>query len=766
MVPSGDVDAFSVTLHCLQPTTLMNTIFRSPLLHCIAALFGLFAVANPALAAADTADPTASLVPSIDCSESTCQRAATALSERDYTEAGDLFIAHAEAQSGDDETFGAWLVHAAYAYRLAENWDEAATHYQRAAEAIEVLQDYLLTQAVYASLHADGDEALFAHAEGSGALEAGYEGGYFLLARLQARRADLPKPETVEAALTHDDPEIVCPWLLQALSDDDAESDTHHALFGLAYSHCIDEEYDDALANLTNTPSPTARLERAVGLVQDVRFEDALQQLQTLDRDALSPTDRCRADFRRARSHFFLRQRQAAEDLYRQIIEHCTDEANETQRVRSLYAVGNRNYQRGRLDEAEHFFTKLYEQYPHRSHADDALFFLARIERGRPEPDRQREIDLLVEALEKYPWEDMIHEMAWEVFEPVFRRGDYEEFIDSVTALPLPNWDGEYFSQGRLEYFVGLAHQRLGDIDDAERYWQLAWVKYPFSFYGYLAHLRMLEHDRVPEQLHTLEADAPDHWFDADFEGTGADILARTGHLEGACDFESARLEHTEPTRSDRWRLATLCHQAGNYPLSHNIARRQIEGRPWSFPVNGRLARWHIAWPDPYGSQLAAAIDSLGPTGDAFIHPGLASSIMREESSFHEAIISWAGAIGLMQLMPATARDHDDAIDGIATPDRLETADINIRVGIDHIAHLSRRYDGHPVLITAAYNAGAGRINGWLRRQPNDEIGLWVEDIPFLQTRNYTKRVIGSYAAYQYLQGELTLDDRIVTPAR
>lgn len=719
-----------------------------------------------ATAAALGGDPTARLLPTIECDEPTCTDAAAALSERDYDRAGSLFIEHFEAQQEEDGELGAWLVHAAYAYRMAQEWDQAAALYERAADKLEPLHHYLLTQAVEASLQGDGNEALFARALQSQALEAGYQNGFFLQARLESLDGTLPESETLENALTHDDTSEVCPWLLEKLAGADVDVEEHGARFELAHGHCIDEEFDAAFAALSHEPSAMARLQRANRLARKVRFQDVLSELNALDRDELSPEDACRADFRRARSHFFLRQRQAAENLYREIIEHCTQEENEDQRVRSLYAVGNRNYQRGRLDEAEQFFTQLYEQYPQRSHADDALFFLARIERDRTEPDRQREIDLLIEALEKYPHEDMIHEMAWEVFEPVFRRGDYEEFIHSVTALPLPEWDKEYFSQGRLEYFVGLAHQRLGDVDDAERYWQLAWVKYPFSFYGYLAHLRMLKEDRTPEPLHTLEGSDPSHWFDADFQGTGADILARTGHLEGACDFEAARLAAMEPTRSDRWRLATLCHQAGNHPVSHNVARRQIEGRPWSFPNDGRLARWHVAWPDPYAQELAAAIDDLGPEGDAAIHPGFASSIMREESSFHEAIISWAGAIGLMQLMPATARDHDDAIDGIASPDRLKEADINIRVGIDHIAHLSRRYNGHPVLMTAAYNAGGGRINGWLRRQPNDEIGLWVEDIPILQTRNYTKRVIGSYAAYQYLQGETELDDRILLPAR
>ncbi len=745
-----------------------KALFRSAVLVSTVTLFA-------ATAHAEVSDPTAGIIPTIECDSPTCMDAASAFSRNEYVEAAQLFTHYFEQLPADDDSAGVWLVQAAFAHHRAEDWDEAARLYRQAADKLTSLQDYLLTQAVRTSLEGDGDDEIFEKALQSDALGAGYEDGYLLKARVQSRLRGSLDHQAIESALTHNDIESVCPWLLARLVEN-AEDESVAPLLDLAHAHCVDRDLDDAFGQLSFDPAATARLHRALRLFRAVRFPDALAQLDAIEDGSLSEVDQCKADFRRARSHFRLRQYQSAEDIYREIVDRCTDEANEDERVRSLYAVGNRLYHRAagnaahrseRLDESERYFTRLFEEYPYRSHADDALFFLARIERQRDEADRDREKELLVQALEKYPHEDMIHEMAWEVFEPLFRGGEYRQFIDGVTALPLPDWDHQYFSQGRLEYFVGLAHARLDDIDSAERYWQLAWVKYPFSFYGYTAHLRLVENQRQPEPLRQVERATSVDWFDESFQGTGGDILARVGHLEGACDFESARLSSMDATRSDRWRLAALCHEAGRYPVSHNIARRQISGRPWSVPLDGRLVRWHVAWPDPFGAQLASAVAEFGPQEhNRRIHPGLPSAIMREESAFIEDVVSWAGAIGLMQLMPATARDHDDVIDGIASPDRLKSAEVNIPVGIDHIAALSRRFEGHPVLITAAYNAGGGRIDGWLRRQPEDEIALWVENIPFLETRNYTKRVIGSYAAYQFLRGETELDDRILLPAR
>ncbi|MEZ4460436.1 MAG: transglycosylase SLT domain-containing protein [bacterium] len=173
-----------------------------------------------------------------------------------------------------------------------------------------------------------------------------------------------------------------------------------------------------------------------------------------------------------------------------------------------------------------------------------------------------------------------------------------------------------------------------------------------------------------------------------------------------------------------------------------------------------------IAWPNPFGALVASACEAeAAQLGDKILDPALPTAIMREESSFIEDIESYAGALGLMQLMPRTALGHDDDIDGDATPERLKTAQVNVRVGVDHLFWLAKRFNGHPALIAAAYNAGGGAVGKWLNKQPNDDIALFVEDIPPLQTRDYTKRVMGSYAAYQYLAGQ-KLDPRILMPAR
>ena len=130
-------------------------------------------------------------------------------------------------------------------------------------------------------------------------------------------------------------------------------------------------------------------------------------------------------------------------------------------------------------------------------------------------------------------------------------------------------------------------------------------------------------------------------------------------------------------------------------------------------------------------------------------------SITRQESAFDPGAISSAGARGLMQLMPATARgvasrikadrpDVDDLLDPV----------VNLHLGTHHLASLARRYDGHRALMAAAYNAGQHRADRWRRDAGGVPKDVWIERIPFHETRNYVKNVLAFNLVYSYLLGQ------------
>jgi soluble lytic murein transglycosylase len=132
----------------------------------------------------------------------------------------------------------------------------------------------------------------------------------------------------------------------------------------------------------------------------------------------------------------------------------------------------------------------------------------------------------------------------------------------------------------------------------------------------------------------------------------------------------------------------------------------------------------------------------------------LTHAIIRQESVFNPNIESRAGAKGLMQLMPATAKQEAVKL-GIAhdTAWLFSKPEHNVRLGQSYLNRMLSRYDGSLPLAVAAYNAGPGNVDKWLTtigdpRATGDELE-WMEKIPFKETRNYVQRVLESYTIYQ-----------------
>ena len=159
----------------------------------------------------------------------------------------------------------------------------------------------------------------------------------------------------------------------------------------------------------------------------------------------------------------------------------------------------------------------------------------------------------------------------------------------------------------------------------------------------------------------------------------------------------------------------------------------------------------------------ANGIDILRSTIGTDVSPALVLAVITVESSGNPVAISRAGAQGLMQLMPGTARDTARQIKlRRPTPSDLLRPETNIRLGTAYLREVLGQLNDHPVLATAAYNAGPHRVKRWLpqRTLPAD---LWVENIPFRETRHYTERVLTYAVIYDLRLGNevIGLDQRM-----
>ena len=171
-----------------------------------------------------------------------------------------------------------------------------------------------------------------------------------------------------------------------------------------------------------------------------------------------------------------------------------------------------------------------------------------------------------------------------------------------------------------------------------------------------------------------------------------------------------------------------------------------------------------MRFPLAYQQQILTQAEKQG------INPAWAFAVIRQESAFTSDARSHAGAMGLMQLLPRTARRMARSM---RVPMRnrhaLLNTSTNIKLGVGYLKKVNDRYDGHPVLATAAYNAGGRRVKRWMPEENAIPADLWVELVPFKETRKYMKRVLTYTVIYEQRLGHspVPLLDRMTPiPAR
>jgi soluble lytic murein transglycosylase len=149
-----------------------------------------------------------------------------------------------------------------------------------------------------------------------------------------------------------------------------------------------------------------------------------------------------------------------------------------------------------------------------------------------------------------------------------------------------------------------------------------------------------------------------------------------------------------------------------------------------------------LRYPMPFREQFEAA------AREHDIDAALLYAIARQESRFVRDIVSSAGAQGLMQLMPATARWVARQLgDNGWRSATISDVDVNTRFGAFYFRHWLERLDNHQALAAAAYNAGPNRAQAWRPGAPLDG-AAWVETIPFNETRDYVKKVLANAVFY------------------
>lgn len=289
-------------------------------------------------------------------------------------------------------------------------------------------------------------------------------------------------------------------------------------------------------------------------------------------------------------------------------------------------------------------------------------------------------------------------------------------------------------SISRVAYWQGRAAEAAGQGQDARIFYERA-ADQPTTYYGQLAQAKMGQ----PISLRKVDplSEEERKAFDALIPVQAVKLLQQIGEHDLALGLYSDLAQSlSDPGQLDA--LASLATSQQNPRAVLSIGKMALQR---GFPL------------DQHAYPLAA-IPDFEPVGDE-VEPAMVYAIARQESAFNPRAISSAGARGLMQLMPATAKRTAQRFGvGFDLKRLIEDPSYNAKIGSAHLGELMEDWKGSYILAFASYNAGGGNVIKWIRsygdpRKPEVDEVDWVERIPFYETRNYVQRVLENLRVYR-----------------
>ena len=319
----------------------------------------------------------------------------------------------------------------------------------------------------------------------------------------------------------------------------------------------------------------------------------------------------------------------------------------------------------------------------------------------------------------------------------------YRHFLRLHAGVSTP------VSLARGAFWAGEAARALGEERDdlawsvrARQWYERAGV-HDTSYYGQLAGQRLGNHPALDLTANSVTLAVNEESLKSKELFRIVLMLNEVGEIKLMERF-LARLAVLAETGRDHARVAALAESLGRPDIAMRTARRAR--------AQGTILPRYL-----FPSMTLAPVPGL--------EPALLLSLIRQESGFYPEAISRAGARGLMQIMPATARQVARQIRVVYNGKKLlSDPGYNILLGRTYLSDLLAKYDGSYVLALAAYNAGPARADRWIRtfgdpRDPTVDVIDWIESIPIDETRNYVQRILESLGAYRQRLG--TADTRV-----
>lgn len=469
-------------------------------------------------------------------------------------------------------------------------------------------------------------------------------------------------------------------------------------------------------------------LKRGLVLFEQRSYREAAAALSSIHPESLPAQLRGQLTFKTALALYRAKRNREAEEALARLC--APDTAFREYAVEARYWHACTLDRNGKEKEAEAAFLKLAAANPSSDLADDALFQAALLRKGSG--NHREAMALFRRILSDYPTSSYAPRALWEISWSLYLSGDYQGAADTFGRLV---GNPEY--REKALYWKGRSQRAAGSQEASRQTHALLLEEFPAGFYTLNIEKETgTRNSRIPALNRKLLTSLP---LPEGHDRTKA-LIALGLYEEARMEIRAVRGRSNAKSRNSM-ELASLYLAMEDYNSAMGL-----------FTQSALLRRdrnteriWGIVYPAAFSEIVARHSSSTG------IDESLAFALIRAESNFSPTARSSVGAIGLMQLMPATARDTAKESRNSITSTTLTRPDLNIRLGTRHLKDLLTRFNGNLVSAVAAYNAGATPVTRWRKNYAGLREDEFIENIPYPETREYVKKVMAGMEIYRRL---------------
>ncbi len=494
--------------------------------------------------------------------------------------------------------------------------------------------------------------------------------------------------------------------------------------------------------NKSFTKDPFTELQlfqRAKTLRRKYFFKESLNQFNEIIKIFPKTKLLKRIQYYKAFNLYSLRRTSDARLSFQKIINSQKNSTFQKSKVRFFLS---RNYLRERNRKAfENEAGLILKETPKNMWAKRTLFLLARVHQDEFQ-DKEAKY-FYKKLLLKFPDSKFIERSKWQLAWLNFRAKKYSKALKGFQEVIAISNRKELISSSF--FWAGVSSEKKNNFKLAIKFFKKCFKKYRRDYYGHLCLNRLTKLQKKNYSkiliLNSFKENNSAHWVKEPLKSikNKSFYIARIFSSIGLHEFAAEEYKRSGKHQYFKYQAAKSYYLSDKKSKALRIIFRSFNKIHYSGGTNIPNEFWNIAYP-------IEKIKNKPKNTDVY----LLHAIIKAESLFDQYAISHAGAIGMMQLMPKTAKRVSNKY-GIKLRSKFDLFDSNInkQIGAHHMQDLLKSFNGEIVPVIASYNAGRSAVSRWWKNKKDESIDVFIEQIPYLETRKYVKKVLGYYREYK-----------------